>query len=125
GQGNDTFTVKGTLLPGAEFANNATPSCLIAHPADFLAACAKVASHGGITTVHGGGNTALSVTGSFDTTATTIRRADGVDWSTQGFKIGQTLQIGTNTVTITSIAGPAAEPNSVLTVIGASGALTS
>src|SRR6185503_12963663 len=72
GQGNDTFTVVSTLVPAVELANNATASCLAAHPG-HAELCALAASHGGLTTVHGGGNTALQVVGTFDTTPSSIR----------------------------------------------------
>jgi Ca2+-binding RTX toxin-like protein len=111
GQGNDKFTVLGTLIPAVELANNGT---------------ARAASHGGITTVHGGGNTALAVTGSFTTTPTSITRDDGVDWMTQGFKVGQTITTTgamAGTYTITGFAGTALAPNSTILVATAVGVL--
>ncbi len=109
GQGNDTFTVISTLIPAVELANNGV---------------ARAAAHGGLTSVHGGGNTALSVTGTFDTTASQITRTDGVDWMTQGFKIGQTIQIGANTFTISGVVGSTYGPNSTMQVVAAVGTLT-
>jgi len=109
GQGNDTFTVISTLVPALELANNGV---------------ARAAAHGGLTTVHGGGNTALQVVGTFDTTATSITRTDGVDWTTQGFKSGQTIQIGANTFTITGFTGSTGTPNSTMNVVAAVGSLS-
>src|SRR6185295_4440347 len=111
GQGNDTFNVISTLVPASELANNGT---------------ARVASHGGLTTVHGGGNTALTVVGTFNTTASSITRTDGVDWMTQGFKVGQTITLTgslAGTYTITGFAASALGPNSTMQVRAASGSL--
>src|SRR6185503_14051379 len=101
GQGNDTFTVLGTLIPAVELANNGT---------------ARAASHGGITTVHGGGNTALSVTGTFTTTSGSIAREDGVDWTTQGFKVGQQLTGFGGSFTVTGFSSTALGANSTMLV---------
>src|SRR5204862_6210989 len=76
------------------------------------------------TSVHGGGNTALQVVGTFDTTASSITRTDGVDWMTQGFKIGQTIQIDTRTFTISGFVASSYGPNSTMQVVAAVGALT-
>src|SRR5207249_1861388 len=113
GQGNDTFTIKSTLVPGAELANNGTM---------------RVASHGGLTTVHGGGNSPLQVAGTFDITAgatAAITRTDGVDWRTAGFAAGQQIMVmetvGASVVarsfTIVGFAGPASAPGSTLQVV--------
>src|SRR6185503_15643546 len=97
----DTYTVLGTLIPAVELANNGT---------------ARAASHGGITTVHGGGNTALSVTGTFTTTSGSIAREDGVDWTTQGFKVGQQLTGFGGSFTVTGFSSTALGANSTMLV---------
>lgn len=86
GQGNDRLDILSTLLPGPDY--NADGSVGV------------VAAHGGITTVHGGGNLALSYTGSFKTTGNSIARLDGLSWEKSGFAIGQQVQIGANSYTV-------------------------
>jgi hypothetical protein len=124
GSGNDRFTIVSTLVPALEIANNGAPGCV-------GLACAKVASHGGITTVHGGGNAPLQITGTFDTTASAgsapaaITRRDGVDWTTAGFAIGQQVSLGgavAGTFAITGFAASALGPNSTMLVLQTSGA---
>jgi Ca2+-binding RTX toxin-like protein len=115
GSGNDTFTIKSTLVPGAELANNGT---------------LRVASHGGLTTVHGGGNAPLQIAGTFDTTAGQITRNDGVDWRSGGFAVGQQITMLTTTgggvitrsFTIIGFTGPAGAPGSTLQVVQTAGA---
>ena len=57
------------------------------------AALGSVAVHGGITTVHGGGNSRLEVRGDFTATPTTITRTDGVSWASAGFAVGQLVTL--------------------------------
>ena len=52
GKGNDHLTITSTLVPGLDHNPDGTLGTL-------------VAVHGGITTVHGGGNSLLSITGTF------------------------------------------------------------
>jgi Ca2+-binding RTX toxin-like protein len=49
--------------------------------------------HGGLTVVHGGGNTALRVEFELDSTGTTVTRLDGLSWIGAGFSLGQRVQI--------------------------------
>ena len=80
GEGNDTVTVTSTLVPAAELANNA--------------ARATKANHGGLTTLHGGGNSLLSVTGNFTAAPGQLTRTDGLSWSAAGFATDQTVSLG-------------------------------
>ncbi|HEY3484924.1 MAG TPA: Calx-beta domain-containing protein [Ilumatobacteraceae bacterium] len=60
--------------------------------------------HGGLTVVHGGGNSPLTIDFAMDTTFTpaagptpataTLRRLDGRSWIDSGFSIGQRVQVG-------------------------------
>ena len=65
--------------------------------------------HGGLTVVHGGGNTALRIEFELDSTATTVTRLDGLSWIGAGFSIGQRVQVEGDgaTRTITSFASAA------------------
>ena len=71
GEGNDRLTVTSTLVPGAD-----------RNPDGSLGA---VAVHGGITTVHGGGNARSRCAARSRSAATTITRTDGVSWASAGF----------------------------------------
>ncbi|MEO6651293.1 MAG: hypothetical protein ABIP17_01380, partial [Ilumatobacteraceae bacterium] len=76
GEGNDTLTIESTLVPGPD-------------------GTGQVAVHGGITVVHGGGNSLLEVRGDFtvDPDGTSISRNDGVSWADAGFAVGQQVMI--------------------------------
>ena len=50
--------------------------------------------HGGLTVVHGGGNSALEVEFEMDSTAGSMTRLDGLSWIDAGFSIGDRVQIG-------------------------------
>ena len=69
GEGNDRLTIRSTLVPGADTAED-----------DKLPAGIP-ALHGGLTTVHGGGNALLAVTGTFTVTTVggvgRVTRTDG------------------------------------------------
>ena len=52
-----------------------------------------VALHGGLTTVHGGGNSLLQIAGTFDVTADRIVRRDGLSWTAAGFVAGQHITL--------------------------------
>ena len=52
--------------------------------------------HGGLTVVHGGGNSALEIDFAMDTTASTLSRRDGRSWIDAGLNVGDRLQIGAN-----------------------------
>ena len=60
GKGNDHLTIESTLVPGIDLSTGV------------------VANHGGLTTVHGGGNSLVQVIGTFDVAGSTITRTDGV-----------------------------------------------
>src|SRR5207253_329706 len=76
------------------------------------------AVHGGLTVVHGGGNSPLLVKGTFNVTgsagANQILRTDGLNWADYEFAVGQqvTLSGVTGTRLVTAITG------STLTVAG-------
>ena len=64
----------------------------------IVTAAAVPGPHGGLTVVHGGGNTALDVEVSGTTTAPTagtlaVARADGLAWSVDGYAIGQHVTV--------------------------------
>jgi hypothetical protein len=83
GSGNDNLNINSTLIPGPD------------HNAD--GSLGLVSEHGGITTVHGGGNTPLQLIANnpagnaFNTFAGTseLVRTDGLSWTADGFAIGQ------------------------------------
>jgi Ca2+-binding RTX toxin-like protein len=93
GQGNDHLDITSTLVPGPD------------HNAD--GSLGSVAVHGGITTVHGGGNSLIQVIGTFSRpSATTLRRNDGVSWASAGFVVGQVLTVnGTVVGTVSALSG--------------------
>src|SRR5262249_32932140 len=71
GQGNDHLTITSTLVPGVDHNPDGSLGTL-------------VAVHGGITTVHGGGNSLLSITGTFTVSGHTITRTDNASWADAG-----------------------------------------
>ena len=89
GKGNDRLTVTSTMVPGID------------------ASTGVVANHGGITTVHGGGNSLLAVKGTFDLAGSSVTRTDGVSWASAGFAPGQLVTISgvAGTFTVVSITG--------------------
>jgi Ca2+-binding RTX toxin-like protein len=101
GEGNDNLTISSTLVPGQD------------HNADGT--LGSVAVHGGITSVHGGGNSLIAVRGNFSATASTITRTDGVSWASAGFETGKQVTFdGALVGTISALSG------STLTVTGGS-----
>ena len=101
GEGNDHFTISGTLQPGPDLSTGVA------------------AVHGGITAVHGGGNSLLEVGAAFGVQRvdgganTQITRNDGLAWADYGFAVGQTiLYDGAQSGTITVLDG------NLLTVTG-------
>ncbi|HEY5224284.1 MAG TPA: hypothetical protein VIJ18_14705 [Microbacteriaceae bacterium] len=99
GQGNDNLTVTGTLVGGPFTNEDGTPGTTFVH--------------GGLTVLNGGGASALSITGTFAITATTITRADGTAWATDQFTVGQALMWnGVPFGVITGVSG------STLTFVG-------
>ncbi len=135
GTGNDQFTVNSTLIPGPD------------HNAD--GSVGYVSEHGGITTVHGGGNTPLQMVANnpanypfgngFDTFAGPnntgkLVRTDGLPWVNDGFTVGQQVLLSIDggavgSYTILAIGNPdplvdpnaAHKPGSVLTLLAAPG----
>ena len=80
GEGNDRLTITGTRT--------------------------VTAAHGGITTVHGGGNALLEVRGNFTVAGQTLTRTDGVSWASAGFAVGHLLTVdGAVVGTITALSG--------------------
>ena len=72
--------------------------------------------HGGLTVVHGGGNTALEVNATVTATSNSLTRSDLLSWLDDGYQIGQLISIdgSAQTWTITGFADapctlPAAE----------------
>ena len=53
--------------------------------------------HGGLTVVHGGGNTALTVSASVDVAVDRLVRRDGLAWVDDGFQVGQRITIAGST----------------------------
>ena len=72
GEGNDRLTITSTLVAGPDRNPDGTPGA--------------VAVHGGITTVHGGGNSRLEVRGTFTVSGQAITRTDGVAWASAGLR---------------------------------------
>ena len=104
GEGNDRLTISGTMVPGADHNPDGT--------------LGSVAVHGGITTVHGGGNARLEVRGTFTVSGDTITRTDGVSWASAGFAVGQQVTVnGVLKGTVTALSGAA------LTLSGSPGAI--
>jgi Ca2+-binding RTX toxin-like protein len=92
GEGNDRFTINGTLKPGADLSTGVA------------------AVHGGITAVHGGGNSLLQVAAPFDVARaggdTLVTRGDGLAWADYGFAVGQALLFdGVSAGTVSALAG--------------------
>ena len=97
GEGNDTLTIRSTLVPGADTAED-----------DKLAAGIP-ALHGGLTTVHGGGNQLLAVTGSFTVASVggvgRVTRTDGLAWTTAGFAVGSRVNLPGYAVGLFTVTG--------------------
>ena len=92
GEGNDRLTITSTMVPGAD------------HKAD--GSLGSVAVHGGLTTVHGGGNSLVEVRGTFTVSGSTLTRDDGVSWASAGFAVGQQITVnGTPAGMITALNG--------------------
>jgi hypothetical protein len=132
GQGNDRLDINSTLIPGPD------------HNADGT--LGLVSEHGGITTVHGGGDAPLQlnainpVGNAFDTYAGAqagtyqLVRTDGLPWVNDGFAVGQQVLlsegsiVGSYTIIAIGNPSPANDPNashkpcSVLTLLPAAGA---
>ncbi|TAM93045.1 MAG: hypothetical protein EPN43_01380, partial [Jatrophihabitans sp.] len=77
GQGNDRLSVTGTLVGGPFTNEDGSPGTTYVH--------------GGLTVLNGGGAAALSVTGTFTITTSTVHRLDGAPWADAQFAIGQEL----------------------------------
>src|SRR5262249_37397812 len=126
GSGNDHFTVQNTMVPGPD------------HNAD--GSLGKVAAHGGITAVHGGGNSLLQLAdGAFEThpanpgdpagTTGRLVRADGVTWADFGFAVGQQVVLTggvAGTFTVTGFANSSNLPGHVgdVLLLGGASSLT-
>jgi len=107
GQGNDRLDILSTLVPGPD------------HNAD--GSLGSVAAHGGITTVHGGGNALISRSGIFDVAAGAITRVDGLSWIKAGFAVGQQITLTgdfAGSYTVTGFADSASGPASRLLLSG-------
>ncbi len=57
--------------------------------------------HGGLTVVHGGGNSLLRITGQMAGGSGSLTRGDGLAWYDDGFRIGQVVQLDGESVTRT------------------------
>ncbi|HET9217470.1 MAG TPA: Calx-beta domain-containing protein, partial [Terriglobia bacterium] len=55
--------------------------------------------HGGLTVVHGGGNMPLTSVGDMNLTNNALTRLDGRDWSEDGYKVDQLIQLEGETYT--------------------------
>jgi len=69
--------------------------------------------HGGLTVVHGGGNSLLTTRGVMTATNASLTRTDGLGWAEDGFVIGQVVQVAGETVTrtITGFADATGAPD--------------
>ncbi|MGY3658239.1 hypothetical protein [Bradyrhizobium sp. USDA 376] len=128
GAGNDRLDINSTLIPGPD------------HNADGT--IGLVSEHGGLTTVHGGGNApiqmtagiaptnAFNITPSLGGKTGTLERTDGRSWVDAGFAVGQQVMLSVDTVggsvtgsyTITAILDQDLKPGSILVLLGANGA---
>ena len=132
GSGNDRLDIASTLIPGPD------------HNAD--GSVGLVSEHGGLTTVHGGGNTPLQFIASnpnaingnaFNVTAPAangtiaLTRTDGLSWTNDGFAIGQQVMLSLDngsgaasvwSFTIVGFGSLPNKPGSVVTLLPAAGA---
>ncbi len=109
GKGNDHVTITSTLVPGPDHAGtNSGPGI---DDEDFPLPAGvdpnnTPSAHGGITTVHGGGNHTLTVTGNFLVAGTSVQRLDHTSWADAGFAVGQLVSVaGGATLAITGFGG--------------------
>ncbi len=83
--------------------------------------------HGGLTVVHGGGNALLENAGQMHRAGHTFTRLDGLDWSADGYQVGQHVQLSgeANTRLIVAIvdADPALAPADAFGTWGAKAGL--
>ncbi|HEY3922827.1 MAG TPA: hypothetical protein VGL76_12045 [Gaiellaceae bacterium] len=84
GQGNDHLTIDSTMVPGPDHNPDGSPN--------------RAAAQGGLTTVHGGGNALMTLTGTFNAsnpTASTgeLVRIDGLSWAGAGFSVGEQVTL--------------------------------
>jgi hypothetical protein len=121
GAGNDNFTVTSTMIPGPFHNEDGTVG--------------PMATHGGITAIHGGGNQLLQVVGTtdanaaFDVSPGQIVREDGLSWAASGFTVGQqvlvnlsgTLGVTTGSYTVTGFGDVSGGAGSVMFLSAASG----
>src|SRR5207302_2037919 len=129
GSGNDHLDVQSTLIPGPDHNSDGT--------------LGFVSEHGGLTTVHGGGNSPIQMTASiapdnaFNVVVVGLPvgtgqlvRTDGQSWSDAGFAVGQQVMLSidiaggsvTGSYTVTDILNQPLRPGSILVLLGASGA---
>src|SRR5262249_34155090 len=73
------LTIVSTLVPGPDFHPDGTPG--------------RAAAHGGLTTVHGGGASLLTLSGNLDVSPGQLVRRDGGSWSDDGFAVGQQVTL--------------------------------
>src|SRR5262249_25400884 len=109
GKGNDHLTISSTMVPGPHHTNSDSGPAIDDEHFPLPPGVDPdntPSAHGGITTVHGGGNHTLAVTGDFSIVGNTIQRLDHTSWADAGFAVGQLVRIGGGpTFTITAIAG--------------------
>ena len=83
--------------------------------------------HGGLTVVHGGGNSLLQNSGQMDFAGDTLTRLDGLDWTADGYEVGQRIQISGEQTTREILAivdgDPALEPADAFGTWGTKSAL--
>ena len=60
--------------------------------------------HGGLTVIHGGGNRALTFTGSVTASSSSLTRSDSLSWAAEGFAVGQTVTVSGETGTRTIVS---------------------
>ncbi len=108
GSGNDRLTITGTLIPGPDRRTGI------------------VADHGGLTLVHGAGNSLLEITGGMTFGSSSITRGDGLNWVDDGYRVGQQIAISglTGLWTIASLAGATLNVTGAVLASGAAGTRT-
>src|SRR5262249_40068715 len=122
---NDNLNIVSTLVPGPDHNPDGT--------------LAPVAAHGGLTSVHGGGNSLLQFSAddpatnalNIDPDAPPATRpptpTDGHSWANAGFAVGQQVLVSidggiSGSYTVTAIGDQFHAPGSILYLLGAPGA---
>ena len=109
GKGNDHVTITSTMVPGPDHPGSNSGSAIDDEHFPLPAGVDPnntPSAHGGITTVHGGGNHTLAVKGNLTVAGSSVQRLDHASWADAGFAVGQLVSInGGPTFTIAQVNG--------------------